>query len=297
MPEQKTSQSEKLTNAFSNLENAVREMYESGRFEEYISVFSKFHHYSFGNILLAYFQFPNLTKIASFATWKAAGLRVRPGEKGIAILCPVPHQRTFRRNRLDQNGHPVQTESGDPETEDVVQNYLSFKIGYVFDVSQCDGELPSIISAPTDNTPELNAAVQELMTSDSQIMYDEELIGSDANGFFSPITQEIHIKPGMSDLQTLRCIAHEYSHKLLHSDSAARELERGIKEIEAEASSYLVCSALGFPQTICYSAGYLAGWSKSRTTKELLDSVQRIQYSAETVLKRMTTSTSLQAVG
>lgn len=100
----------------------------------------------------------------------------------------------------------------------------------------------------------------------------------------------------MSDLQTFRCILHEQAHSLLHGEDDAKELERGIKEIEAEAASYLCCSALGFPQTICYSTGYLAGWSESRTTQELLQSVSRIEKCARGILDWVTSLTDLKVV-
>ena len=134
------------------------------------------------------------------------------------------------------------------------------------------------------------------MDSEDRIMYDPDLAGSSANGFFSPVTGEIHIKEGMSDLQTFRCILHEQAHSFLHGEDDAKELERGIKEIEAEAASYLCCSALGFPQTICYSTGYLAGWSESRTTQELLQSVSRIEKCARGILDWVTSLTDLKVV-
>ena len=46
------------------LEEGVREVFESGRYEEYLRVMSKFHHYSYRNILLIQMQKP-------YAAWVA----------------------------------------------------------------------------------------------------------------------------------------------------------------------------------------------------------------------------------
>ena len=279
---------DQLHAAMEQLETAVREMFESGRFHEYLTMLSRFHNYSFNNILLAWCQNHNISRLASYQTWKKQKMQVRKGEKAIKILCPIPYKYHAERNRTN--------EDGEIEKEIITINGVRFRLGNVFDISQCDGELDSIVKVPTDNSEELHRAVQQLMDSEDQIMYDPDLTGSSANGFFSPVTGEIHIKEGMSDLQTFRCILHEQAHSLLHGEDDAKELERGIKEIEAEAASYLCCSALGFPQTICYSTGYLAGWSESRTTRELLQSVSRIEKCARGILDWVTSLTDLKVV-
>lgn len=185
--------------------------------------------------------------------------------------------------------------AGKEEKEVITIEGLCFRLGNVFDISQCDGKLPDITEAPTDNSAELSEAVRKMMASDNRIMFDPALAGSSANGFFSPLSGEIHIKEGMSDLQTFRCICHEYAHSLLHGKDAD-ELERGVEEVEAEACSFLVCATLGFSQTISYSAGYLAGWSESRTTRELMQSVSRIEKTSREILDWVTSTTDLQEV-
>lgn len=276
---------EQLEAAMAQLEAAVREMFDSGRFQDYLTMLSKFHQYSFNNILLAYFQNPNISKIASYQTWKSLKMQVRKGEKAIKILCPIPYQ--YDRERTHTN------EAGEKETEVITYKGVNFRLGNVFDISQCDGKLATLVDVPTDNSTELAAAVRDMMKSDSRITYDPELTGTTINGFFDPSSGEIHIKEGMPDLQTFRCICHEYAHSLLHSGADTDELERGVKEIEAEASSFLVCSSLGFSQTICYSAGYLAGWAESQTTRELLQSVHRIEKTSRIILDWVTNSTAL----
>lgn len=50
---------------------------------------SRFHHYSFGNILEIARQKPDATRVAGLYTWNQLGRRVKKGEKGIRILAPI----------------------------------------------------------------------------------------------------------------------------------------------------------------------------------------------------------------
>lgn len=286
---------EQLEAAMHQLETSVRDMFESGRFQDYLLMLSKFHNYSFNNILLAFAQNPNISRLASYQTWRSLHMQVRRGEKAIKILCPIPYQYSRERNRTDEKGNIVLTAAGDEEKEIIIYQGVRFRIGNVFDISQCDGHLDSLIEIPADNSESLKEAVKKLMDSDSRIMYDPKLMNGSANGFFSPLTGEIHIKENMPALMTLRCICHEKAHSILHGKEAA-DSDRGVKEIEAEAASFLVCSALGYPQTLCYSTGYLAGWSQSRTTRELLQSVNRIEKTSHEILNWITNSTDLKVL-
>lgn len=57
---------------------------ESGHSEvltSYLSAMAKFHHHSFGNILLIAVQKPSATRIAGMYAWNQLGRRVKRGEK------------------------------------------------------------------------------------------------------------------------------------------------------------------------------------------------------------------------
>ena len=284
---------ERLDADMTQLETAVREMYESGRFQDYLIMISRFHNYSINNILLAFAQNPNISRLASYQTWQSLHMQVRKGEKAIKVLCPIPYQYQKEKTCIDENGKVRTDETGRPETEVIVYQGLRFRLGNVFDISQCDGQLETLVEEPQDNSLELSQAVQKLMDSDEKIMYDSALSNGSANGYFSPDSGEIHIKEGMSDLMTFRCLCHVRAHMYLPGNGQDKETERGIKEIEAEAASFLCCASLGFDQTICYSAGYLAGWSQSHSTRELLDSVGRIEKAARDILSWITSVTDL----
>ncbi len=50
------NRNEEIKELTDRLEEGVREVFESGRYEEYLRVMSKFHHYSYRNILLIQMQ-------------------------------------------------------------------------------------------------------------------------------------------------------------------------------------------------------------------------------------------------
>src|ERR1700722_4037179 len=55
----------------------------------YLNAMSRFHNYSFGNILEIARQKPDATRVAGFWKWKELGRSVKKGEKGIRILAPI----------------------------------------------------------------------------------------------------------------------------------------------------------------------------------------------------------------
>src|SRR5438270_13647769 len=70
--------------------------------ELYLAVMSRFHRYSWGNILLIYSQLPTATHVAGFHSWLKLRRFVRKGEKGIVILAPMVGRK--------KSAHEVPTE-------------------------------------------------------------------------------------------------------------------------------------------------------------------------------------------
>ena len=64
------NRNEQIKELTDRLEKGVRDVFESGRYEEYLRVMSKFHHYSYRNILLIQMQKPDATRVAGYETWK-----------------------------------------------------------------------------------------------------------------------------------------------------------------------------------------------------------------------------------
>lgn len=85
-----TTPEEKLKELTDKLEQGVREIFTSGRYAEYLAVMSKFHSYSYGNVLLILMQNPAATHVAGFQAWKKNFERtVKAGEHGLKFSRPV----------------------------------------------------------------------------------------------------------------------------------------------------------------------------------------------------------------
>lgn len=51
------------------LEDGINSLFESDKYKEYLNVMSKFHNYSFNNLMLIYMQKPDATNIAGYTNW------------------------------------------------------------------------------------------------------------------------------------------------------------------------------------------------------------------------------------
>jgi antirestriction protein ArdC len=122
--------SEALTQAHERLTEAVQSIVPGEDWERMLRTAAKFHRYSFHNQLLIFLQRPDATLVAGFRRWQQLGCHVRKGEKGIAIFAPCSYRTK------------VETEDGEEQT---LQSIRGFRVVYVFDISQSEGEeLPDL---------------------------------------------------------------------------------------------------------------------------------------------------------
>jgi hypothetical protein len=80
---------EEIKNRTSEAVNHLVSALEAGQSEiltQYLNAMSRFHNYSFGNIMLIARQNAQATNVAGVRTWNSLGRFVKRGEKGILIL-------------------------------------------------------------------------------------------------------------------------------------------------------------------------------------------------------------------
>ena len=106
-----------------------------------------------------------------------------------------------------------------------------------------------------------------------------------AKGYYNRTSDEIVIKDGMSESQTLKTALHETAHSILHADKKNPK-DPATKEIEAESVAFIVCNHFGI-DTSDYSFAYLASWSSSKELPELRASLKTIQTTAHELIDRM----------
>src|SRR6202044_857982 len=113
------------------------EQLEAGHSEaltNYLTAMSRFHNYSFGNVLEIARQMPTATRVAGFWTWKNLGRSVKAGQKGIRILAPIVGVRRMTNEEAEKD-----------ITRQNERALLGFRNAYVFDISQTEGvELPEM---------------------------------------------------------------------------------------------------------------------------------------------------------
>lgn len=275
-----TTPDEKIKELTKKLEQGVSKIFTSGRYAEYLSAMSKFHSYSFGNVMLILMQNPAASHVAGFHAWKKNfGRTVKAGEHGIKILAPCPYRRFVEQDQLDAGGNPILDASGKPVRERTLVQLIRFRIVTVFDISQTEGkELPSIgvreLTGDVTNYTELADAI----TSASPVPILYEAPPGEAKGCFNSVTGEIQIRPEMSQRQTVKTMLHEISHAALHRRKANEppSKDQRTREVEAESVAYVVCQHFGI-DTADYSFGYVAGWSKGKELDELKASLDTIR--------------------
>lgn len=97
---------EKLQCILDKLEEGVKAVFTSEKFKEYLSFLSRFHDYSFNNIILIAMQKPDASLVAGYSDWVRKHHRyVKKGEKAIRILAPTPYKKKREEEVIDENGN------------------------------------------------------------------------------------------------------------------------------------------------------------------------------------------------
>lgn len=279
---------EKVKALTDQLEAGVKEVFESEQYKTYLKAMSKFHQYSFGNVLLILMQYPEASLVAGFQTWKKQfGRPVKKGEHGIQIIAPTQRSRLVKQDRFDPDTQqPIIGPDGVPEQEPVFVNYQSFRVTYVFDVSQTEGkELPSYgVDELTGDVPyfdDMISAIEKL--APVPIEYRP---AAAAKGGYNQLEKKIYVNEGMSQVQTLKTLIHETVHAKLHAlpvkdgEIIGRpEKDKHTREVEAESIAYVVCQHFGI-DTSEYSFPYVTGWSRGKELNELKASLDCISKTA-----------------
>lgn len=247
---------------------------------------SKFHSYSFNNSILILMQKPDARYVAGYRTWESLNRHVKKGEKGITILAPNPHRLTKEVMVINpETGQPKLDAEGKPMTEQKQITYASFHPITIFDVSQTEGEpLPELVTELKKKA--LNyPLLMNIIKSTSPVPVRFESWEGLAKGYYNRTSDEIVIKDGMSESQTLKTALHETAHSILHADKKNPK-DPATKEIEAESVAFIVCNHFGI-DTSDYSFAYLASWSSSKELPELRASLKTIQTTAHELIDRM----------
>jgi antirestriction protein ArdC len=256
----------KLAAAHDKLVEATEALRSSEGWAAMLAFAGKFHRYSLNNQMLIAMQRPEATRVAGFNRWKELGRTVRKGEKGIAILAPMTYKRT------DEAGEDTYGIRG-------------FRLAYVFDVEQTDGEpIPDIRPETLEGeAPEglwdalaaqVAAAGYTLTTGDTGA----------ANGYTEPATRTVVISGRLGPLAAVKTLAHELAHiELGHTLDEYRTC-RDRNETEAESTAAILLGAHGV-DTDAYSTAYITHWAKDG--KQVREAAEAVLKAARAILDRI----------
>ena len=284
---EKQSSRDRLKEITASIEDGIKELFQSESYAQYLQTMSRFHHYSVNNQVLIHMQKPDATLVAGFNKWKNQfGRNVIKGEHGIKIIAPTPFKKKIEQEKLDPDTQlPMLDADGKIITEEKTIQIPMYKPVTVFDVSQTEGKpLPQLAHDLSGNVANYDVFMEALRRS-SPVPISIEVMGGGMDGYFDLEHQDIAIRKGMSEVQTVSAVIHEMAHALLHNrtkdtEEKTPELSRSTEEVQAESISYAVCAYYGIA-TGDNSFGYIASWSKDKTLPELWESLEVISRTAD----------------
>lgn len=286
MARNKESREEKMSALQEKLMSGVKEIYESGKWAEYIAVMSRFPHYSINNCILIASQCPEASYVCGYKKWNEFNRNVVKGESGIMIFAPIKGKVQVEEPIYDANNHPVLNEDGTQAKEKVEREYKSFRPCYVFDVSQTEGDpLPTLANQLNDGVEDFEKLKDALMAVSPVPISFEDIPGS-ANGYYAPQSGKIVVQSDMSQLQTIKTMIHEIAHATLGHGGEDDKWDKESKEVQAESTAFWVAGMLGL-DTSDYSFGYIAGWSKDREITELKENLDLIKRTADGLVSKV----------
>lgn len=231
---------------------------------KYLDTYSRFHNYSIYNIFCIMMAYPEASQVAGFQRWKSMGRYVKKGEKGIPILAPIL----------------INEDADNPDSDKILKG---FKVVYVYDISQTDGEpLPE---PPNWKSPEKNKELEERLVQFANkrgIQVNFLKLGGETQGISKGKLIEVDPSAGTKTL------VHEIAHELMHRDEN-HPVESSLRELEAEAVGYEVSKHFGL--NITSSPNYCA--LHGVNSEMIMDHLERIRKTAVEIISEIENDNSI----
>jgi len=242
------TKTDKLDELHQRLTAQVESLISGEDWKAMLAVASRFYRYSARNVMLIRSANPTATRLGGYRFWPTVGRHVRKGESGIAILAPC----LYRVSKAD--------DAGADEAAEAKRVLRGFRVAYVWDVSQTDGEpladvRPQLLVG--DDTAQLWEGLAAQVIAAGYSLARGDCGG--ANGVTDFLARTVRVRADVDDLQAAKSLTHEWAHCLMH-DPGQGPIARPRAEVEAESVAYVVCQAAGMATT-SYSLPYLARWS------------------------------------
>ncbi len=241
----------------------------------YLDAMSRFHNYSFGNVLEIARQRPTATKVAGLYAWNQLGRKVKKGERGIRILAPIIG---IKRKKDEEAEKDI--------TKQNTRVLVGFRNAYVFDVEQTEGaELPAMREIYGDVGENHDRLVSFIERQGIELFFTEKIapaLGMSSGG-------RIAILPGQSKAETFATLVHELAHEMLHKAERRTTTTKVVRETEAEAIAFVVGKAVGL-EAGSASADYIHLYHGNASL--LAESLEVIQQTSAVILAALQPSTT-----
>ena len=245
----------------------------------YLNAMSRFHSYSFGNVLEIARQRPGATRVAGMYAWNQLGRRVKKGEKGIRILAPIIG---IKRKRDEDAAKDI--------TKQNTRVLVGFRNAYVFDVEQTDGpDLPAMREVYGDVGANHDRLLSFIERQGIELVFTENIapaLGMSYGG-------RIAILPGQSKAETFATLLHELAHEMLHKAERRTTTTKVVRETEAEAIAFVVGKAVGLEAGTA-SADYIALYHGNASL--LIESLEVIQQTSAVILAALESSAAAETM-
>ena len=244
----------------------------------YLDAMSRFHNYSFGNILEIARQKPTATRVAGLYAWNHLGRKVKKGEKGIRILAPIIG---IKRKKDEEAEKDI--------TKQNTRVLVGFRNAYVFDVSQTDGtELPTMREMRGTVGENRDRILSFIKNQGIELVFTDKIapaLGISYGG-------RIAILPGQSEAEEFSTLVHELAHEMLHKADRRTTTTKIVKETEAEAIAFVIGKAVGL-DTGSASADYINLYHGNASL--LIESLEVIQQASAVILAALEPPTTAEA--
>lgn len=269
-------------------------------FVEYLDFMSNMYDYSPRNQMLLSNQYEGAYGVAGKKQFEEMGFNVHDNEKPLKVLAPV-----FKKYTIDENKKWIPLDRPNKEQKEkiesgeytVKQKLSYFKFADVYDIGQTDAkaeDYPKMFpNRPytfderniNEKYPDLKKSIKRFAENEGYHLNDEsstERLGN-AKGAYSPSTNNIYMRPHLSDGEYLSTLNHEIAHGQLHKNST---LDTPTKELEAEMTAYVTNKHFGL-DTSDKAISYMASWTKNLSElddKETIKVIERVSKASRTMI-------------
>jgi len=226
----------------------------SAALTQYLGTMSRFHNYSFGNVMAIAMQRPDAVRVAGFHTWKELGRNVKKGEKAIRILAPMVGK------------------AKDEETGESTPCVYGFRGVCVFDISQTEGkDLPEFCRVSGDAGQTKGKLLELAAKLNIAVEFVDDLGGAEGLS----LNGTIKLLSGKDEAVTVSVLSHELAHEILHKQDRKNTGGKERRELEAEAVAFIVGNAIGLSLATA-SADYIKLYNgNAEMLSESLEAISR----------------------